>query len=211
MRNRGSIDAFAVAVCLIAIGSAAFSLWHSPPKIDSAIYKEIGRTLAQEAIRALPNGGKIIVITRDTGTYRQPAMEIALKEFRTAAEKSNASVTLHPVQLDPLRAVEVPPGDFYEAIRRAKTNDVIVSFLGPPVLEAEQEAKLKGRNPRIIALCTGTMAEQANLTDLCARGLLHAAIVNRATIAAGGNAGLTFDQLYSVIRAGELPKLLSGR
>jgi hypothetical protein len=207
MRDRRSVDVSALAVCLIASAAAAFALWYSPPKVDSALYAAMGRSLAEEAVRILPSGGKIIIITRDTTTYRQPAMEISLKEFENVAQKSGASISPHPVQLDPLRPVEVPPGDFYEAIRRSKTNDVIVSFLGPPILEPEQQAKLEGSKRRIIALCTGTMAEQANLADLSARGLLQAALVNRTATKAPS----TFDQLYILVREGDFPNLLSGR
>jgi hypothetical protein len=199
-----------VVVCLVAFAATALALWYFPPKWDDPIYRQIGKTLAQEALGLLPSGGKIVVIGRDTVTYSQPAMEVSLKEFQSTAEKSGATVTFHSVQLDPLRAVEVPPGDFYEAIRRSKTNDVIVSFLGPPVLDVEQQTKLKNHRPHIIALCTGTMAEQANLSDLSARGLLHAAIINRPAIPKSSET-LTFDHLYSVVRHGEFSNRLTQR
>src|SRR5688572_8114506 len=142
MRNRGSIDVLAIVVCIGAAALTFFALWHLPPKQDSAVYRQIGQALAREALALRSSDGRLVVIARDTKVYRQPAMEIAVQEFQRQAQKANASVAMHLIELDPLRAVEVPPGDFYEAIRRAKSNDVIVSFMGPPVLEGEQEAKL---------------------------------------------------------------------
>jgi hypothetical protein len=136
-------------------------------------------------------------------------MDIALAAFNDEAEKAKKTVEMRLVDLDPLRPVEVPPGDFFETIRRAKTNDVIVSFMGPPVLEPEQEAKLKAK-PKIVALCTGSMAAQADLGGLARRGLLSAAIVNRPTTVNRAVAGskdatvLAFDKLYAITRAAEI-------
>jgi len=206
MRNRRSIDALAVTVCFASLAVAAFAVWHLPPKIDSPLYAQVGKTLAQQALGLVPGGGRIVIIARDLQVYRQPGMEIALKEFRNAVGQA-AEIGTHFVQVDPLRPVEVPPGDFYEAIRRAKTNDVIVSFLGPPILEPEQQEKLTGNKRKIIALCIGNMAEQADLRDLARRGLLHAAIVNRRlTGTTNMSTSFTFDQLYQVVSDGEIGK-----
>ena len=210
MRNRRSIDALAVTICLGSMVFAALAVWSRPPTTDSRVYSQVGKTLAQQALAVLPGGGRIVIIARDLQVYQQPAMEIALKEFRNAVGRT-AEIDTHFVQVDPLRPVEVPPGDFYEAIRRAKTNDVIVSFLGPPILEPEQQEKLTGNKRKIVALCTGNMAEQADLGDLARRGLLHAASVNRRL---EGNTSksataLSFDQLYQVVKEGEFGKMMT--
>lgn len=210
MRNRRSIDALAVTICVASLVVAALAVWSRPPKTDSGVYAQVGKTLAQQALAVLPAGGRIVIIARDLQVYRQPAMEIALKEFRNAVGRT-AEIDMHFVQVDPLRPVEVPPGDFYEAIRRAKTNDVIVSLLGPPILEPEQQEKLTGNKRKIVALCTGNMAEQADLGDLARRGLLHAAIVNRRLDANASKSatGLSFDQLYQVVKEGEFGKMMT--
>jgi hypothetical protein len=210
MRNRRSIDALAGTICLASLVVATLAVWNRPPKTDSAVYSQVGKTLAQQALAVLPPGGRIVIIARDLQVYRQPAMEIALKEFRNAVGRT-AEIDTHSVQVDPLRPVEVPPGDFYEAIRRAKTNDVIVSFLGPPILEPEQQEKLTGNKRKIVALCTGNMAEQADLSDLARRGLLHAAIVNRRLDGDTNKSAtpFSFDQLYQVIREGEFGKMMT--
>ena len=205
MRNRKSIDALSLGVCIIAATIAALSIWPLPAPADSAVASEIGRIMAREALAVLPKGGRVVVIARDLNAYRQPAMEISLRAFQREVEDAGGSVAMRPIELDPLRPVEVPPGDFYEAIRRAKTNEVIVSFLGPPVLAPEQEQKLPAVKPKIIALCTGSLAAHTDLAALSRLGLLHAAIVNRAKSpeAKKTGAALSFDQLYAVIREGQ--------
>ena len=118
--------------------------------------------------------------------------------FQNQASRSGVNVTVKRIQLDPLRSVEVPPGDFYEVIRRAKGKQVIVSLLGPPVLEPEQRSKLQKETPKIVALCTGNLAEQTDLGELFRGGLLHAAIVRQESSKTPGG---SFDQLYALVKA----------
>jgi hypothetical protein len=200
MRNRKAIDALSLGVICVAIGIVAFSAWILPPGFNASVYPDVGRVLAQQALAGLPKGGEIVVIARDTQAYPQPAMEIALRALQKEASRAGATVTIKAIQLDPLRPAEVPPGDFYEAIRRAKPNQVIVSLLGPPVLEPEQRAKLGATKPKIVAFCTGSLSAQTDLPDLFQNGLLYAAIVNRQTAGRDQPATAGFDQLYEVLR-----------
>jgi hypothetical protein len=197
MRNRKAIDALSLGAIFISAGIIALSLWALPPKVDSQLYSEMGRVLARQALELLPPGGEISVIARDTTVYPQPAMEIALNEFRKEADRAGIKVTARLIQLDPLRPVEVPPGDFYEAIRRGKPNQVIVSLLGPPVLEPEQRNKLPQGRPKIVALCIGSLAEQSDLQGLFQEGLLHAAIVRKK---APNPPAESFEHLYTLLR-----------
>src|SRR5688572_18385544 len=155
MRNRRAMDALSLGAIFISAGIIALSVWALPPKVDSKVYTEIGTVLARQALELLPAGGEIVVIARETETYPQPAMEISLKEFQKQARGAGVNVMVKSIQLDPLRSVEVPPGDFFEVIRRAKANQVIVSLLGPPVLEPAQRSKLQAARPKIVAFCTG--------------------------------------------------------
>jgi hypothetical protein len=201
MRNRKSIDALSLGVFIVAIGIVIAAFWNRPPGIDKTIPSEIGKTLARHALDVLPSGGGVIVIARDTEVYPQPAMDVTLSALQEEITRAGVTVTTKLIQLDPLRPAEVPPGDFYEAIRRAKDNKVIVSLLGPPVLEAEQRAKLNDAKPRIVGLCTGNLAEQSDLRGLLQEGLMTAALVNRPQTNAGGVAGKqTFGELYAVLQ-----------
>jgi hypothetical protein len=200
MRNRRSIDALSIGGILVALGIAVFSVWSIPPRFNAPVYSDIGKILARQALAILPSGGEVTIIARDLKTYPQPAMEITLRDFQKEISRAGVGVTMKSIQLDPLRPVEVPPGDFYEAIRRSKANQVIVSLLGPPVLEPEQRAKLSGAKPKIVAFCTGSLAEQIDLRELLQSGLLHAAIINKQ---GPGSSGESFDQLYTLIQKAE--------
>jgi hypothetical protein len=77
------------------------------------------------------------------------------------------------------------------------------------VLTEEQRAKLGPAKPKIVALSTGNLAQTISLRHLFQAGLLHAAIVSNPTLPKDKAVAprKTFDQLYYVLRAGELGKL----
>jgi hypothetical protein len=200
MRNRKSIDALSVGAVFVAAGIVASSVWSWPTSFQAGIHSEVGKALAREALSVAQAGGTIMVIARDTKSYRQPATEAALRAIQKEAEGAKVGVTTKLIPLDPLRPAEVPPGDFYEAIRRAKPGEVIISLLGPPVLETEQRAKLGKTRPKIVAFCTGNLSEQSDLRGLFQEELLHAAVVNRAgskTVSSGAG---EFESLYEIVR-----------
>jgi hypothetical protein len=117
----------------------------------------------------------------------------------------------HLIQVDPLRPVAVPPGDFFELIRRSSAEHVLVSLLGPPLLTEEQRNRLGRVKPKIVAFCSGSVAENIHLRQLFDAGLLHAAIVNKppSATAIGNHQSVpdTFDQLYLAVRAANLSTL----
>src|SRR5439155_6655646 len=128
-----------------------------------------------------------------------------LKTFQQEIRRAgDIKVGIQIVQLDPLRPVEVPPGDFYELIRRSTADRVIVSLLGPPVLTGEQWDALGRVKPKIIALCSGNLAETLDLRELFSAGLLHVALINRraspVTVDTPPNSSSTFDRLYTVVK-----------
>jgi hypothetical protein len=133
-------------------------------------------------------------------------MDILLASFQQEIRRGgDFNVATQTLQLDPLRPVEVPPGDFYELIRRSTAERIIVSFLGPPVLTQEQRGALGRVKPKIISFCSGNLAETLDLSELFSAGLLHVAVVNRPPLPATGdtrpNSFSTFDRLYKVVRA----------
>ncbi|HKS36819.1 MAG TPA: hypothetical protein VJW76_06495 [Verrucomicrobiae bacterium] len=205
MRNRRSIDIISILVAGAALVTIALFSWDFRPPVDRGLHAEIGRALAKEALSLARPGAEITVITRDTEAFRQPALDILLKSFQQEIGRAGSiAVTTHALQLDPLRPVEVPPGDFYELIRRSPADRIIVSFLGPPALTEEQRGALGTVKPKIIALCSGNLAESLDLQELFKAGLLHAALVNRRP--APGAADVSrkssgaFDGLYTIVR-----------
>src|SRR5262249_5136796 len=143
------------------------SLGNFPPTFDTQLHSEIGRTLAAETSALLQPNGKVTVISRDTDAFPQPALKILLRSFETELHRAGRSInSVETIQLAPLRPADVPPGDFYELLRKASAGSVIVSLLGPPVLTEQQRAKLGQPRAKVIAFCTGNMAEAVDLHDL---------------------------------------------
>ena len=210
MRNCKFTEIIAGLVTVAAVMVVFLSSYQLEPRIDRQLHTAIGKTLAKEALGLLGQGGQIAVIARDTESFRQPAIDILLQSFKREIARANASISATQwVQADPLRPVEVPPGDFFELIRRSPAEHVIVSLLGPPLLTEEQRNKLGRVKPKIVAFCSGNLAEKIDLSQLFGAGLLHSAVVNRRVPPeATGNRPTTpksFEQLYMTIKAADVP------
>src|SRR5438552_18676129 len=135
MLNRNSTDIVAILAAGTAFAAIFLFSWRFGPAVERKLHSDIGRVLAKEALSLLRPGGQITVITRDTEAFPQPALDILLKSFEQEVHRERETpVGTLTLQLDPLRPVEVPPGDFYELIRRSTAERIIVSFFGPPVL-----------------------------------------------------------------------------
>ena len=150
------------------------------PGLNTRPHEAAGGVLAEQALALLKPGGQILVIARDTSTFKNPASDILLESLRSTIERAHASIgKLERLQVDPLRPVEVPAGDFFELIRKTPKGSVIVSLMGPPFLSETQRKQLTEINPAIVAFCSGSLAEQADLHGLFEEGLLQAAVVSR--------------------------------
>lgn len=176
----------------IVVAWAVMYLWHHPrpPRIDRGPHEALGEVLAVEAARLLTPGARLIVIARDPVPFEVPACAAQLEGFVRATRKAGRGVDeLRKIRLDPLRLTAVPPGDFFDLLRFGRDQDVIVSFLGPPVLDSEQLALLDGRCPQVLAVCSGGAPGQVDLRRLFAQGLIRAAVVSRPDAPARGSAG----------------------
>jgi hypothetical protein len=151
-----------------------------PPRFEANPHAASGWVLAQQALSLLEPGGQITLITRDTTSFKNPALDIQRDSFAKTIRKAHAAIaSVQALELDPLRPVEVPAGDFFELIRTAPAGSVIVSFMGPPLLTDAQRSQLKVIKPRIVAFCPGSIPDQVDLRVLFNQGLLHAAVVSR--------------------------------
>ena len=210
MSTRGS-KAIAVIAGITALGSWGLIYFTAHggfgPGINPKPHEAAGSVLAQQALSLLKPGGQIIVIARDTSAFRNPASDILLESFRKTIRQGNGSLgSLRLLQVDPLRPVEVPGGDFFELIRKTPKGSVIVSLMGPPLLSEIQRKQLNEINPAIVAFCSGSLCEQVDLRTLFDEGLLHAAVVSRRTPAAAasppGDLRGWFDQWFVAVTAG---------
>lgn len=211
MTNRKAINAIALATTVVAWSSFSVFLHPHPPKIDRRPHEELGEVLAAEALKRLEPGARILVIARESEPFRVPASAAQLDGFLRALEKAGAHVAaLHTIVRDPLRVTAVPPGDFFDLIRFGRDNDVIVSFLGPPVLDSEQLAMLGKRRPCVLAVCSGEMPAQVDLKKIFDQRLLAAAVLSRSPGTSSSSAGgkrSTFDQLFLLVTSADFEGL----
>ena len=181
MRDRlalQSVASFAIAGSAVAI--AFCSTGGFGPGIDRARHEATGLMMAQQALGLLKPGGHLVVIARDTTAFKNPASDIQLATFRHEIAKAKAAISsVHSLQVDPLRQVEVPAGDFFELLRKTAPGDVVVSFMGPPLLSEAQRSQLPEAKAAVVAFCSGSLPEHVDLRALFEQGLLQAAVVTK--------------------------------
>jgi hypothetical protein len=209
--------AIAVIAIIITLGSCALIYFTAHggfgPGLNPRPHEAAGYVLAQQTLTLLKPGGQITVIARDTSAFKNPASDILLKSLRKTIQQGGGSIgSVQLLQVDPLRPVEVPGGDFFELIRKTPKGSVIVSLMGPPLLSETQRKQLGEVNPAIVAFCSGSLPEQVDLRTLFDEGLLHAAVVSRRTPAvassARGDLRSWFDRWFVTVtaaNAGSIP------
>ncbi len=179
-------------LALAALGWAAWTFMPWLPSEDTRVARAVGREMAREALKLHRAPGRIMVLARDTSEFRQPSVDAALAAFvsELGAGKAKADV-VRRLPVDPLRQVQVPPGDFLELLRRGRDGDVIVSFMGPPLLGPEAVAALGRPRAKVVAFCPGYLPRYLDLRWLAEHGLLHGGVVARMDAA-----GESFEAQY---------------
>jgi hypothetical protein len=211
MQNNKAIG---VAAGLATLGASAmvwFSTREFPPRFNPKPHEAAGKALAQQSLDWVKPGGQIIVIARDTTTFKQPAAEILLASFtKTIRSAGAANLVVRSMQVDPLRPVVAPAGDFADLIRKAPEGSVIVSLMGPPLLTEEQRSQLGEIKPKIIAFCPGTMIDGAGLRQLFEQRLLNAAVVSKRSPVASASPNSPeawFEEYFVTVTASNLGDL----
>ena len=205
-----------VVAGLISLASVSIIAWYASgglgPGLDPLPHRAVGQVLAAQAISLLKPAGRITVITRDTAAFQNPASDILLAGFRAALAKAGVKIdSIQTIQVDPLRPLAVPTGDFLQWIKHSNPGSVIVSFMGPPLLDEAQSAQLGEVKPAIVAFCSGRLRDQVDLRGLFARGLLQAAVVSKRDATARGTGPLSereaFDRQFIEVTAANLAAL----
>jgi hypothetical protein len=211
MRDSKAVNLVAGLVTLGAAAAMALSLRGGlRPHFNPKPHEAAGWMMARQALGLLKPGGRITVITRDTAAFKNPATDIQLASFRQAVRKAHATIgAIRVLQVDPLRLVEVPPGDFLELLRHTPKESVIVSFMGPPLLSEAQTKQLGAARPGIVAFCSGGLPDQVDLRWWFEQGLLQAAVVSRRNPIATRPRDLQgwFDQSFVAVTTANDPNL----
>ena len=178
---KGTATRTAASLVIVATSAFLFSFLRVPgPDFNPKPHQALGRVVAEEALKLLPAEGRIILFSRDAKSFKAPAAEAQLTEFcRTVLAAGRKIAVTNQLQVDPLRRISLPAGDFVERLQRATTADVVVSFLGPPILNENQLKRLGQKRLGVVAVCSGDLPRQIHLKQLFDQKLLHAAIISR--------------------------------
>lgn len=215
MRDSKVIQTVAVVVSVSAVAAMVItSRGGFGPGLNSEPHRTVGAELARQALSLLKPGGQIMVLTRDTAAFQNPATDVLLESFQRELRKAHVSISSEQkLEVDPLRRIEVPSGDFQEWIHHASDGDVIVSLMGPPVLSAAQRVQLGEIKPAIVAFCPGSWPEQVDFRHLFGDGLLSVAIVTRYDQAAGAikpnSRPARFEQNFAVVTKANVDEFLA--
>ena len=211
MRDSKAVNVIAGLVVLGASAAILISLRGGfPPRCNPKPHQAAGWMMARQTLGLLKPGGQIIIITRDTAAFKNPATDIQLAAFKKELRKTRAVIgSVRAIQVDPLKPVQAPPGDFFELIRQTPSQSVIVSFMGPPLLSETQARQLDALKPGIVAFCSGSLPDQLDLRGFFERGLLGAAVVSRRYPLASQPKDLQgwFDRSYVAVTTADDPNL----
>jgi len=204
-----------IGATLVIVGAVVFlyfTMTPSAPIINPKPFEALGQTAAEEAHKWIGNGGRVALISRDTRLFPSPHMDYMRGAFLKYLRQLKISVlATNLLKEDPLRAARVPPADYQELLQKLTDKDVIVSFLGPPILSPEQKKKLPEKGPKVVALCTGSVPRQVNLKELFAENLLQTAIISRpnpeTVLPKNGNLRTWFDHFYLIVTSANLNDL----
>src|SRR6185436_2360394 len=117
-------------LAVAAAGTFLFLRFFEPdPKIEARPHLAIGEALAEQAMKALGTGGRIILIAPDVAAFKYPAYQLQLKAFHQSLRQAKLNVAgTNWIKLNPLYIRRVPPGDFAEIMRKQTDADVVVSL-----------------------------------------------------------------------------------
>ena len=203
--QRTKLILFAIVAILVAFISLFFTVGNRPSSASIAPFAALGEVTAEETAKLLDNKGSIVIVTRDTSQQADPELEAQLKAFQRTVRQRG--LTLAATEAARVEADFTDDGllrsDFFlNLLPKYPDATAIVSFVGPPSLNAQQIRALPQKIPKIIAVSlTGTP-----------RRLLQSNVIQVAIVARTGAAPQlgkkpastreTFDQYFQVVTAG---------
>ncbi len=173
-----------VAVAILTIiASVVFifaTQYQGTPKRDKKPYIAIGEVMAEETAKLLNNQGQVVVVDMDIRQW--PMGKIQREAFQKILGK-HQGITMAGTENVPMEKVyRSDPGMaftsemFFELLSKYPNISAIVSFLGAPVLQDEEIARLGTNIPKIIVLSPiGT-----GLKKLLEGQVVQVAIVSRS-------------------------------
>ena len=104
MGNSKIIGSIAALVLVGGLASLYLSTYGLPSRVDVRVQAALGRVLAAETAKLAGGTGRIVLITRDTTRYKNPALDAQARSFEEALAQSGLKVvTTNRLSVDPLR------------------------------------------------------------------------------------------------------------
>jgi hypothetical protein len=146
-------------LAIVAAGvSIYFALAGRSQKINLDPYHVLGAVTAEETAKLLGNTGRVLVMARGTGAYKNPSVEAELEAFQQAL-KSHKGITviIEKIQVSPMQMMAtgggVPPEQFLKALETHSDLGAVVLFLGFPQLTDSELELLKKSGVKTVVAC----------------------------------------------------------
>jgi len=202
-------------LAVVAIGVSGFAIYRTQfaaAKINVVLHQAVGRVMAEETARLANSNGTVVVIAMELGAV--PELAAQLREFERTLEGFPRLKLKKSYKLETDDQPKYSFGSglsgrrFVRIVNKNPDADTFVSFVGAPVLSADDRSQLKAP-PKLLAEARST----DKLRKSFAQKLLNVAIVSRfqfPTPVKGAPRGSQewFDQRFQIVRAdtaGELP------
>ncbi|MCI0747470.1 MAG: hypothetical protein L0Y58_18860 [Verrucomicrobia subdivision 3 bacterium] len=208
----GAKNTLVLVGLLFAILAAGVSVYFTTRKpanpLKTSIHQAIGEALAEETIKAVGQGGKIVLVTLEKGespdldqqldAFKDRIYDFAIKIERTDTISSDKSSKFGP-------GAGMSGKRFVRIMEKYQDTGAVVSFVGTPDGEDEELKDLKKIRDHLPKVVAFTRAPD-DIDELFEDKLISAAIVPRFQFPAPGpekpkTRQELFDRYYQVVRA----------
>jgi hypothetical protein len=152
------------------------------PKEDVRAAHGLGQRMAEETVRLLPQGGKVVVVAWDRGysPIRMQEQSAQLKSFRRFMGRHRQQIDLAAIEwvdLDQVdRATGRLKGVFSDVLEKHPDASIVVSMIGVPDIERVEIEKLGRKLPAFVVV---TDMQEKTLEPFFQNSLVTVAIVPR--------------------------------
>jgi hypothetical protein len=194
-------------VAVLAVAAAVVSVYLATasraPKIDLGPYSVLGAVTADETAKLVGNKGEVVLMSPDSGTYKNPSVEAQVKAFRdTLKQRGSFNLVVEKFPITPMLMLAtgggVPSEELFKALKVHPNAAAFVLFCRFPQMPDSELEELKKHSVKMVAV-SSFYPDYQRLLD---RQLLHLAIVPRpdsADTASGKTVRERFDQQFLVI------------
>ena len=203
------------AIVGIVGASAVFLVTRSggPPANAVGPMSAVGQIAAEETAKLLGSGGRVVVVHNPTLYVASPLLRGQFDAFE-ATIKRQRGITVTATEAvqgkDLSSAGGLTASKYTDLVEKYPDAEVIVSFVGPPILNGSQIKSLPQKHPSFVAVSLSG----APLKRLFEENVIQVAIINRLEPAPPSSSQPKtvrdwFDQLFLVVTASDASSLPS--